>query len=134
MPNNLAISVDDAGEDGVMRRVEYDDVEFDDQLALVGGEPFSGVIYSMHPNGQLESESLYVEGLPDGLQQEWYANGQLEKRAIAIRGKGSSSSQYWYPDGKPKSYRRDIDQWPVEIKEWDEQGRLVIDEQRAVPN
>lgn len=116
------------------RRILYDDVDLDDDLALVDDRPFTGIIFSVHPNGTLEAELNYREGLPEGLQQEWYANGQLERKWIAVRGKGSSETHEWYDDGKPKSLRRNIDIWPIEIKEWDEHGTLVVDECRTPPD
>jgi hypothetical protein len=35
-----------------LRRVRYDDVEFDDQLALVDGMPFTGIIFDQFPDGR----------------------------------------------------------------------------------
>lgn len=134
MSNDHVASPEQKAANDELLRVLYDDVEFDDQLALVGGKPFTGVIFALHPGGQPEAELNYREGLPEGLQQEWYANGQLERKWIAVRGKGSSEAHEWYVDGAPKSFRRNIDLWPVEIKEWDGHGNLVVDERRSPPN
>lgn len=103
--------------------VHYDDVDFDDDLALVAGKPFTGMIVSEHPDGSAESRRNYVEGLPEGEQQEWYPTGQLERRWIAIRGHGSSEVWSWHANGQPRTYRRNIDQKPVEVKAWDEEGK-----------
>jgi hypothetical protein len=39
-----------------MRRVHYDDLEFDDQLALLGDTAFTGVVYANYPDGRAEIE------------------------------------------------------------------------------
>ena len=104
-------------------RVDYDDLEFDDQLALLGGVPFTGIVFSLHANGELESESRYVDGLPDGLQEEWYPDGKLARRNIAVRGQGSSESWSWHGNGVLRSHRRNVDRMPVEVRAWDDRGR-----------
>ena len=104
-------------------RVNYDDLELDDQLALYEGEPFTGVVFSLHPDGRLESEGGYDRGLPDGEQREWYRNGQLLQRSIAVRGRGSNETWSWYPDGRMRSHRRDEGQKPAVLEAWNEDGR-----------
>lgn len=116
-----------------MKRVDYDDVEFDDQLAIVDGLPFTGVVYGLDPDGRLQSESRYRDGLPEGLAEEWYPDGRIERRWIAVRGRGSAEMWEWHPNGRLRSYRRNVDQFPVEVKTWDEDGMLLTDERREPP-
>ena len=106
-------------------RIDYDELELDDQLALLNGMPFTGVVTSRYPDGALESEGRYREGLPEGEQRRWYPDGQLERRWIAIRGKGSSEEWSWRPDGRPRSHRRNEGWRPVELEAWDEAGRPI---------
>jgi antitoxin component YwqK of YwqJK toxin-antitoxin module len=106
-------------------RVDYDDIELDDELALVGGTPFTGIVYSLHGNGSIECEGRYVDGLPDGLQEEWDADGRLVARSIAVRGNGSSESWTWYPGGRMRTHRRFRDRQVIEDHAWDEQGGVV---------
>ena len=109
-------------------RVLYDDVEFDDQLALVNGKPFTGIIFAQHPNGQLEAEKNYKEGLPEGLQREWYPNGQLKHEWNAIRGHGSSLATEWYENGQMKRRTYCRFGWQVRVQEWTQRGQLCRDE------
>ncbi len=104
-------------------RIDYDQLELDDQLALFDGTPFTGVVVSHYPDGALESEGRYLDGLPQGEQRQWYSNGQLERRWIAIRGKGSSEEWTWRPDGRPRSHRRNEGWRAIELEAWDETGR-----------
>lgn len=106
-------------------RVACDDLEFDDQLALLDGEPFTGTAFSLYPDGRLESESRYVAGLPEGLQEEWYPNGRLFRRNIAVRGRGSSEAWTWYGNGVMRTYSRHVDLRPVEARAWSEAGHPV---------
>lgn len=95
-----------SSDDPADKRVDLDLLVFDDQLALLSGVRFTGVAVSRYPDGTFECEHRYQDGLPLGLNQQWYRNGALFRRWIAVRGAGSSESWTWYPDGSPRSYRR----------------------------
>lgn len=109
------------------QHAHYDDLEFDDQLALLNDTPFTGVVYARHENGQLEIELNYIEGLPAGNQRRWYASGQLEAEWEAVRGHGSTWSREWHPNGVLRSERINEDNFPVRIREWSEDGQLLKD-------
>jgi len=111
--------------DDKMSRVHYDDLEFDDQLALLGDEPFTGVVYANYPDGSLESEFHYIDGLPSGVQRQWHPNGQLEAEWDAIRGHGSAWSRKWHPNGVMKYERINGNRFPVRLREWSEDGQLL---------
>jgi antitoxin component YwqK of YwqJK toxin-antitoxin module len=108
-------------------RVHYDEVEFDDQLALINDTPFTGIIYTNHDNGQPEIEFKYVDGLPSGIQRRWYSDGQLEEEWNAIRGKGSAWSRKWHPNGVIKCERTNEGNISSRIKKWSEDGTLLSD-------
>jgi len=133
MSNELESYVNRQFDFGNAISVLYDDIDFDDDLAIVDGKAFTGIIFDMHSNGQIECLLNYRDRLPEGLQQTWYPNGQLAAQWIAIWGHGSRESQEWYADGSPKSFRRNVNLSLVEYKEWDEQGNLIVDEKREVP-
>ena len=106
-------------------RVPYDAVEFDDDLALLNGIPFSGIIYANYSDDTPEAEYYYVEGLRAGLQKRWHPNGQIEAEWEAVRGKGSAWSRQWYANGSLKSERVNMDNRPVLVREWSEEGDLL---------
>lgn len=111
-------------------RIDYDEVDFDDDLALVDGRPFTGIIFGLDGDGRLRSESHYRDGLPDGPSEEWTPDGRLERRWIAIRGNGASEAWEWHGNGRMRSYRRFVDRYAVETKIWDEEGTLLSEEHR----
>lgn len=106
-------------------RINYDDLELDDELALLDGVPYTGVVYSLHRDGTVESESRYVDGLPDGLEEQWYSGGQLHRRIIALRGNGASEASSWYRNGQLRSVKRFVDRRMVEARAWDEAGNPI---------
>ncbi len=106
-------------------RVNYDDVEYDDQQALLDGAPYTGIVYAKYLGGKLESELNYGDGLPEGWQQDFYPDGSLQKKWFAIWARGSSEIFEYYNNGKPKSYIRCVDQIRAEEKHWNENGDLI---------
>jgi len=114
--------------DRISARVEYDKIEFDDQLALCDGKPFSGVIFADYPSGQTEILYRYERGLPSGLQQRWYSNGQLEEEWEAVRGSGALWSKKWYENGQMQSERVNDANGTIRIMTWSESGDLQASE------
>lgn len=110
-----------------INRAHYDEIEFDDDLGLLDGKPFTGIIYASYENGQLEIEFNYVDGLPSGLQRRWYPSGQLEEEWEAIRGRGSAWSRKWYSNGFIRCERENKENLPVRIIQWSADGQLVND-------
>lgn len=109
-------------------RAHYDnDLEFDDDLALLDGVPFTGIVYADYPDGGREVEFNYVAGLPSGIQRSWHPNGQLESEAKAIRGRGSAWSREWHPNGVMRLEQINDDLRPIRIREWSEDGTLLCD-------
>lgn len=112
-------------EPSVSSRVNYDALEFDDELALLDGVPFTGIVYSLNRDGGLESEGRYVDGLPDGLEEQWYPDGQIEHRIMFVRGNGSSEASTWYRNGQLRSVKRFQNRRLVESQAWDEAGTPI---------
>ena len=106
-------------------RVDYDNVEFDDQLAKINGRPFTGIVEASFDNGQLEIELNYVDGLPSGIQRRWFSSGQLKEEWNSIRGQGSAWSRKWYESGAMMSERINENNCPVRMREWSDDGKLV---------
>jgi antitoxin component YwqK of YwqJK toxin-antitoxin module len=52
-----------------------------------------------HPNGQLRSEYLYVDGKRHGIMKWWYQDGQLESEHPYVDGKLHGMEKSWWQDG-----------------------------------
>ena len=84
-----------------MTRVPAKEVSFspDDGLYLRGGEPFTGTTFTVFPNGQIESESEYREGLTWGRCRSWYKNGQLYAESEFAQDVVHGTARNWSRDG-----------------------------------
>jgi hypothetical protein len=83
-------------------RVQYDDLEVgDDQLMFWEGRPFSGFAVENYPDGNLQSETSFVNGLQEGVSRVWHPNGQLAEEALSWKGVRHGRSAAWTADGKP---------------------------------
>ena len=109
-------------QDAEPRRVDFEDLALDDELALLDGIPFTAIVFSERPDGSLEFESFYVDGLPDGLELEWFPGRQLAKRATAMRGNGVGAVKTWSPIGARRSTKRYVDRQVTEADAWAEGG------------
>ncbi len=65
------------------KRIDHDGLERDDDLACLDGQPFTSIVFSLHPDGRTASEGRYSAGLPEGLQEEWYPGGQIFQRRMS---------------------------------------------------
>ncbi len=74
------------------------------ELTYKMGQPWDGVWTSWYPNGQKKEEGKYKEGRRYGAFYFWYENGKMRKKDT-------------YKEGKIYT-----------VKEWDEEGKLVVDE------
>lgn len=106
-------------------RVEGDDLEWEGQLQTWNGKPFTGVELWRFPNGALESETTYKDGLVDGLSRTWDEHGQLRSQFTCRLGAMHGNCKKWHANGQlaeDGNY-----EWGVRLdeKEYNEQGGLV---------
>jgi antitoxin component YwqK of YwqJK toxin-antitoxin module len=93
------------------------EMEFDDDMLLHLGNPFTGIIYSLYPNSSLRHEHSYKDGFHDGLCRDWYSNGQLKKERVFRRGQTIGKVTEWHENGKIKSIKES--EYGIEL-EYDE--------------
>ena len=65
-----------------------------------GEEPISGKFQAYHKNGELMSESHYVNGLKEGVEKGWDPYGKLRLEAHFKNGKSHGVSRNWHPNGQ----------------------------------
>jgi antitoxin component YwqK of YwqJK toxin-antitoxin module len=111
-----------------MKRVPEDSIDYPgDGYYYLDDKPFTGVGFSHHDDGWLETETPYRDGLQWGMRREWFAPDNLlaeaEMRAGAVHGK----QRLWHRNGKLKEegdYEFGI---TLRRKKWDEDGNLEED-------
>jgi antitoxin component YwqK of YwqJK toxin-antitoxin module len=83
--------------------INADNLEWDDDLTLLDGLPYSGAAFSLYADGSREMEMFYKDGFLDGVCRKWYANGNLKEEWYSNRGRTFGKHKKWYMDGKIKS-------------------------------
>ncbi len=108
-------------------RVDGDDLEWEGQLQTWNDVPFTGIEVWRFPNGAVESETTYKDGLTDGLARTWDEHGQLRAQFACRLGAMHGNSKKWHPNGQLAENGQY--EWGVRLEEktYDEQGRLIDD-------
>lgn len=111
-----------------MKRVPANKVSFaEDGLYYCEGAPFTGTAYATFPNGALENESEYRDGLPWGKSRSWDMDGSLFAESDMYRDALHGAAREWSPGGQLIS--ETVAEYGVTLREreWDEQGNLLKD-------
>jgi antitoxin component YwqK of YwqJK toxin-antitoxin module len=114
-----------------MLRVERDEVSF--ETVNVGpngnwmhqGRPFTGVAYTLGPDGTVVSEQEFRDGLRCGPAWERYRSGQMYSEASFYRDVLHGHAREWHENGQlaeEGEYEYGI---PIWEKKWDGGGALV---------
>ncbi len=88
---------------------------------------FHGPFSSFHPsNGKLWQQGTYVNGLREGLFQQWYPNGILAHKCFYTKGKLDGEMMDYYIDGKYMQQRFYLEGVLTgSIKTWTSDGKLI---------
>ncbi|MGC5306229.1 toxin-antitoxin system YwqK family antitoxin [Micromonospora zamorensis] len=96
-------------------RVEYDDVETEDDLRVTyQGELFTGEVVERSPQGQVIALTTYFKGMEDGLSAEWYPSGERKAEGSVRYGTAVGVHEEWHRNGNPAARI-----------EFDDQGKLL---------
>lgn len=113
-----------------LTRMWYEDGKRRSESLFVDGAPH-GIQRSWWPNGQLSGESEYLSGRRIGMKKDWYEDGTKESELTYSEDGKSSSAIYWHRNGKKKAEGKfagpELDQKVGLWKEWDENGKLIVD-------
>src|SRR5438552_9371533 len=107
-----------------MKRVPYKSLEYDDGLMLLDGEPFTGIGYFLDPEGQLQGEIEYRNGLEWGMKREWYAPGKPYYEGRLYRGVLDGKKREWHQNGQLAEEGDYELGFKLRKKCWDEDGNL----------
>ncbi len=89
---------------------------------FVAGRIADGPQYDWHANGQMRSETFYLEGQEAGTATRWWWNGQKRTETHDVDGKEDGVVTGWHPNGQKSyeaTYENGIERAP---KRWDEDG------------
>ncbi|GMQ63841.1 toxin-antitoxin system YwqK family antitoxin [Vallitalea maricola] len=85
----------------MMKKVEIDELEYIGYYTYED-EPFTGIAYELHYNGQVMSEVAMVGGVEDGLQTEYYDTGQIKSKLMMHNNWIHGYCVEWYEKGQIK--------------------------------
>ncbi|VTS04904.1 toxin-antitoxin system YwqK family antitoxin [Tuwongella immobilis] len=105
--------------------IDEDDLDLDEDVCLYQGQPFTGIVQALHPNGVIKRESPYLDGFAHGVCREWHSNGQLQREWVAIRGRIDGMETMWHENGQVKSVAIYLKGAELEYDEWNDAGLLV---------
>lgn len=94
----------------------YKDLGYKKGLITKDDLPFTGRAVQHHADGKLKSRYNFVNGLLDGVIEEWYENGRKSTYKLYKAGLREGITRYWDESGKPTKqvlYRNDEE---VEVK------------------
>jgi len=82
--------------------VKKEELEFREGVVYLKGSdtPYTGKVYSLHPNGQKEGEINFKNGKGDGLQVSWHENGQKRGEGNFKNGEEDGLIVKWYENGQ----------------------------------
>jgi len=89
-------------------------------------KPFTGILFSNHPNGQINSWQNFIDGIGEGEWINYYDNGNYKEVGNYEQNKVAGSIKKYYQNGKLKAEGTYKD-WRIRIGEWkyyDESGNL----------
>ncbi|MCY6958023.1 toxin-antitoxin system YwqK family antitoxin [Clostridium brassicae] len=113
--------------------IDYDELEVDydrfgDKEFIIseGKEKFfSGITYSLFPNGNLEFYAFFRDGFKEGDFVEFYKDNKIKCIQNMQRGRTHGIRRIFYKDGTKKLEARYEYGVCLTLKEWNEEGVLI---------
>jgi len=88
----------------------YKDLGYKKGLITKDDTPFTGRAVQHHANGEIKSRYEFIDGLLDGVIEEWYDNGNKSTYKLYKKGLREGITIYWDENGqqtKQVLYRND---------------------------
>ena len=99
-------------------------IDFDrDDIYTHHGEPFTGMSYSLFPNGTLCAEGSLIDGMETGYFRSWYSNGQIKEDHPPYNIEDRTYRE-WHKNGRLAVVGRCKFEKTIERKKWDEVGNV----------
>jgi len=110
------------------QRVDFDELEMTPDLAMTfGGQLFTGIAFETRPDGSLESETAFRDGLQTGICRRWSPSGALLVEDNFWIGSKHGVCRTWFDGGQPASEATYEYSIKTSERTWDRNGRLLKD-------
>lgn len=100
----------------------YGDIVID---AEKNGNPFTGLAYELHNNGNVAYYAYYKNGVNDGEMVEFYDNGNVESISNILKGASNGYQVSYFENGEKRLEGEYFIGIPIKYKKWDETGGLI---------
>ena len=122
--------------------IDYDELEVDydrfgdKEFIVRGGKVcfFSGLTYSLYPNGNIKFYAFFENGFKNGDFVEFYDDGKIKSEQIMQRGRTYGVRKIWYNNGKLKSETRYEYGVCLTLKEWNKEGGVIQEKLEPTEN
>ena len=104
-------SIDDS-----IKEIPYDELGYDKGLFTKDEKPFTGTSIRKHSNGKIGGRYQFVDGIYDGIVEEWYENGQRSAYKMYKQGLRHGITTYWDEKGTPTKQVLYKDDEETEVK------------------
>ena len=88
-------------------------------------KPITGVLYELHPNGNIANYCYYENGIKNGANVTFYENGDIESKGAMLYGTRHGLTVWHHENGSVKSRITYKYGYVASSKEWDDKGGLV---------
>lgn len=82
-----------------MNEIDFDELEYDGDILVFEGVPFTGRAYELLSNGQKGYLSEYKDGLKHGITTYFYPSGKKMEEGHFIKGLKDGPELQWDRDG-----------------------------------
>ena len=103
-----------------IKEVPYNELGYDKGLFTKDKKPFTGTSVLKHSNGKIGGRYQFVDGIYDGIVEEWYENGQRSAYKMYKDGMRHGITTYWDEEGKPTKQVLYTDDEETEVKTGDQ--------------
>ena len=121
----------DAGREFDGEGIEYGG-EYGQQVCEINGDdeiPFTGIVYELYDSRNVQYYSRYEDGVSNGADVSFYENGGIKSYSTMNRGTVHGTKTCWRENGVIESETTYKYGFVIEIKEWNEEGVLINEEQ-----
>ena len=108
------------------QRINENELDWDDDVSVFHGIPYTGIAFSTYPNGALKREFPYRDGFHEGHCREWFENGFLKREWISKRGRAEGEIREWHPTGTIKSIGIYEFGAEIEFTEWSPSETIIL--------
>lgn len=99
-----------------------------------GGKPFTGLVYELYSNNEIDYYCFYKDGFEHGDYVEFYENRNIKSIQYMEYGTIVGKEETWFESGSLKSVAEYKYGVCLRLKEWNEEGNLIKEKLEPTEN